>query len=325
MANDARATFISELLNKWINARGDPAYTGMQDLLWVELKKAFEDMMENINDDAEDEKPMCAKRIANGKSTSWGNTEKKLCKILIRLYSWMDGLERKPNWGERGKLRWKKKEKKGVQGVKEREEEKLQFYFRCLVGKVTMLRMLAPHCKFDEVAETVKKGMETMRKEKGISGGNELCKDLDVENFIWGGRFIWNEAQQWVNQYSRLGDQTKGISKVDPGNSTLHKIKVVGDACRKTEQKKEIKKETLNKLEIEVTNGKDLNLGENDVTFNKEALEDLVKEVKHVVDTERAGRKDVQREDRIDEKLKGRVQEAVNKFMEDALPKQQGK
>ncbi|ANQ07545.1 SICA antigen, partial [Plasmodium coatneyi] len=282
--------------------------------IWKEMKPIFHDMMDNVIRDAKDEEDICAEE-------DWGSTEKNLCKMLLRISFWMDGMEQKWNEKEKKYLWEQRKVKTG-----ERNEAKLKYYLRCLIGRTTMTRMLGAHCDMDKVREAVKSGLEDMRQNENPGGGNELCRDVHVKDFMWGGRLIWQQVSEWIDNYSRKKDESKALPEVKPGESLLHTIQSEGErSCRnKSEQeRRKSARETLKTLRIEVADEEEQELGEETGTLAKDAFDDVAREVKNVVDSDEVARKEVQGMDEIGEELKGKVKQAVNKVMKDALPSPQ--
>ncbi|ANQ08960.1 SICA antigen [Plasmodium coatneyi] len=259
--------FKDDFLIKWIWVHGDPMKKGLSKGIWDDMKKVFDDMMENIDRDGKNDQGYCStlQRVHN-------NT-KELCKIVLRIFFWMDGLEQK--WvgemdDEKGYFDWRTR-------TDEAENEKeLLPYYRCLLGKVTMLKMLGRHCKLGEIAQEVINKRNGFRKSKGDFQGNTLCKDVNVKNFKWGGRLIWQQVSEWIDDYKRPEVPEKALRAVTAGNSPLHIIKEQGEqGCMKENMDKQI----LKKLEIEADADEVLNIVEEDVTLDKSALEEIMHKV----------------------------------------------
>ncbi|ANQ06559.1 SICA antigen [Plasmodium coatneyi] len=145
--------------------------------------------MDNILDGAGNDTGICSK-LGNNM-----DFEKELCKILLRIYFWMDGFEQKHEAGMKnstGYFQWKEREKK----ENETEEEwKLQLYYRCLLGRITMMSMLGTHCSMEKVLPIVEGGVVDWRKSHGRSpgSGNELCKGVDLQSLKLGKGLIWEK------------------------------------------------------------------------------------------------------------------------------------
>ncbi|ANQ08845.1 SICA antigen [Plasmodium coatneyi] len=234
--------------------------------------------MKNIGEDAYEEKLLCAYEDDNEKQVLGENKEKELCKILIRMFNWINGLEQK--WDDTLRWTWKPKE------WKNENEKELQAYLRCLIGRVTMMRMLGKHCDLDKVAELVYGAAQGMRGMYGIDDASGICEEVDNESIGMGGRLIWKELDQWLNQYERKKDV--GYREVKAGSSALHHIKQAGETNCPPGEKGKKKEDSSNTLEFLGINGvdKDPSIKEDTKTWEKKALEEAWKEAKRVNDAD---------------------------------------
>ncbi|ANQ08609.1 SICA antigen [Plasmodium coatneyi] len=320
--------FLTKLLELWIRARGVEKVDQFGDLIWKELYDVFNDMMLNIEGDAEDEKEMCESGYSSLRGRDPGSgkwhyskEEAKLCKILLRLHFWIDGLkqdavfvEKKP---EDGYYHWVKREDGGG---KNRREKELQSYLRCLVGKVTMVRMLGQHCKLGEVAHFIKDGVKNMRKEHKVKGKDRICDEIDSESVGVGGKLIWDELIRRLNNYERKEENTKmDLKKVVAGKTTLHERKREGKNrknCPAQEKKEKIDKDTLADLEIKLPPGKDgLDIGEDSLPSGKEALGKVLNKVlKEAVTEAKEGTDDTELVLKIMASLEKKLQQHIGDF-----------
>ncbi|ANQ09289.1 SICA-like antigen [Plasmodium coatneyi] len=260
---------------------GTSKYTRRK-LLWDELKLFSGDMMFNILDDGEKDKEMC--------SSLDSKEEKELCELLLRIFFWMDGLKQIPSKEKVGRFPWVQREK--VEEKDTTEQEALKSYYRCLLGKVTILNMLGKHCKLKEVTPLVTKGRDEMRTTMNLNGGNKFCKDVDFGSLYLGKKFMWEEIKKGIDDFKREDDNGVGLSKVEKGQSKLHTIRNEGQNRRICPQDGNLDKEILEKLEIKVTkDDKDLlSLEDDNDPLGKEPsggskeLEDLLVKAKEAKD-----------------------------------------
>ncbi|ANQ08373.1 SICA antigen [Plasmodium coatneyi] len=229
----------------------------------------FNSMMKNIGEDAYQEKLLCAYEDDNEKQVLGENKEKELCKMLVRMFNWIGGLEQK--WDNTLRWIWKPKEWKGNVS---NEEKELQSYLRCLVGRVTMTRMLGTHCDLDKVANLVKGAVEGMREMHRIQDRSGICDEVDNESIGIGGRLIWKELDEWINDYEKKGEI--GFEEVKKGNSELHRIKKAGETSCPKERKNE--PGTLELLGISGTDG-DPSIRKDTETWEKDAIKEVLKRV----------------------------------------------
>ncbi|ANQ07257.1 Uncharacterized protein PCOAH_00019290 [Plasmodium coatneyi] len=272
-------SLLVDLLVKWVKERRIQKNEDFKNRIWEELEELFKDMMQSIEDNTQAENDFCAFEDEDEKQILGGdNKSKELCKILLRMFFWMGGLELKYERNSGVGWQWvKKKWKKG----ESEEEKELQAYLRCLVGRVTMTRMLGTHCKLDKVAGLVKEAVDGYVGTFGGGDHYEVCKEIDINSVGMGQKFIWGEAQKWINEYSTEENPYKGIKKVSAGNSALHKIKGEGQDCPGEEGQRSTNRKALEELGIKTTSDDDdLILGDDDVSLDNTALEDVLKGVK---------------------------------------------
>ncbi|ANQ10583.1 SICA antigen [Plasmodium coatneyi] len=273
--------FLTKLLERWIIARGMNDVEDFGKLIWQDLRIAFDDMMNNVLEDANDEKTMCARVGPDGKQMlNRDNDSKELCKMLMKISMWIDGWEQKFN----SKKRWhwvpREREKKA-------KERRLQNYLRCLIGKVTMVGMFKTHCKLGKVAPVIKSNMDEKRKEGKIKNRSGICDEIDNASLGVGGKLIWEELDKWINGYTRQANKAKGFREVEAGKSPLHTIKGQGKRGCLTGKEKKERSETFEELGIVVTSGEKDNIAEDTVNWKKSAIGDMLKKVKQKEDQRR--------------------------------------
>ncbi|ANQ10793.1 SICA antigen [Plasmodium coatneyi] len=264
--------FITNLLVQWIKAKGIDKLDNFKDEIWKKLDEIFRDMMENIGENTETENTFCGMEEDNGIGGLKGSVEKELCKILIQIFFWINGLELKYQRKNNVGWQWKPKEWKKRESEQEKE---LQAYLRCLVGHVTLMRMLGMHCALDKVAEHVGQAVDSYINfvEEGDQYGK--CKNVDVSSVRMGGRLIWEQLEQWINTYSRPYNATKGLQAVSKMNTALHRIKKKGETnCPKGI---ESKADTLELLGIH-GGDKEPDIRKDTETWKKNALGEILKE-----------------------------------------------
>ncbi|ANQ08762.1 SICA antigen [Plasmodium coatneyi] len=274
-ATTPETKFKYDFLLKWILARGDPSLNKINNAIWIELYTVFKDMMKNIDRDGFNDKGYCSER-------NWDSKTKELCKILLRLFFWMDGLKQKwegKTGDERGYFYWDKRNDNEITP----KDWKLQSYYRCLVGKVTMMSMLGTHCRMEKVLPIVTGGVGGMRMVKSSGKGNELCRGLNLRNLKMGRRLIWREVLQWINDYKREEpDLGMDLHVVQAGKTTLHRIRDEGQDEKYCPHEKKIERETLKQLEIRADSDEDLSLEEENEPLDKSALEGLLQKAKEL-------------------------------------------
>ncbi|ANQ05720.1 SICA antigen, partial [Plasmodium coatneyi] len=260
-------------------------------LLWEELKTFTGDMMFNIEKDGQQDQKMCEKAS--------GDNAKELCRLLLRIFFWMDGLKQQVPNEQRdstGHMIWIRRDKET--DVK-KEEEQLHSYYRCLIGKVTLVKMLGKHCKLKVVADVVMNDVGKMRKTMNLNGGNQLCNEVDFGSLKLGSRFMWDQIKKRINDFSTENNYGVWLPLVQKGHSKLHTIRdEVQDKGICPNGEENLDKDTLEKLEITVYNDEDLSL-DDDIDTDKDTktsgkeLEELLAKAKQ---EKEAGKEDKEEE-----------------------------
>ncbi|ANQ08197.1 SICA antigen [Plasmodium coatneyi] len=275
--------FLTKLLHLWIMARGTSQLDEFETLIWDDLWKVFDDMMNNVLEDANDEKTLCAREDGNRKQILHGDNQgKELCKMLIKISLWIDGWNQK--FDRINRWHWVPRERE-----KKAKERRLQNYLRCLIGKVTMLGMFKTHCKLNKVTPVVKISMENKRKEGNVKNRSGICDEIDNASIGVGGKLIWEELENWINGYTRQANEGKGFREVVAGQSPLHTIKGEGkNGCPTGKEKEGNREETLSDLGIVVIPGEEKeNKEEDNVNWKKSAIGDMLKKLKQKEDERR--------------------------------------
>ncbi|ANQ08384.1 SICA antigen [Plasmodium coatneyi] len=267
--------FITNLLVQWIKAHSMKDMEKFGDQIWQDLDKLFKDMMENTEDSTETENTFCG--MEDSKGVALGNsTEKELCKILLRIFFWINGLKLK--WDNVAGWQWVEKEWKKESA----DEKQLQAYLRCLVGKVTMMRMFGTHCALDKVANLVKEAVDGYVGSFGSGDHYKVCEEVDISSVRMGGRLIWKELGQWIEKYKREKNDRKGLQEVREGNTALHRIKNDGENnCprEKGQKKEEDSSKTLESLGINPGDGEP-DIRKDTETWEKEAMKEVLEKTK---------------------------------------------
>ncbi|ANQ08178.1 SICA-like antigen [Plasmodium coatneyi] len=228
--------------------------------------------MYNVLDDGQDDQDMCS-NLDDKK-----HSEKELCKILARIFLWMDGLKLDPSKEKVGSFPWVPRKEEDEKP----KEKELHSYYRCLIGKVTILNMLGKHCMLKEVSETVKNGREEMRRTNDLGEGNQLCKDVYFGSLKLGNRFMWEEIKKEIDGHERENDHSVGLSLVTKGKSKLHTVRdQVLDTSICPSGEGTLDQTILQNLEIKVIDNEDLSLDEatdppGKKTSGKDELEDVL-------------------------------------------------
>ncbi|ANQ09353.1 SICA antigen [Plasmodium coatneyi] len=234
-------------------------------------------MMENIEESTGPENLLCSMPDDKGNSIKEHSKGYNLCKMLVRIYFWINGLE--PKW--KRNLGWQWKIKEWEKSVSEGEKE-IQAYLRCLIGKVTMTRMLGRHCALDKVAGIVSGAVDGYIGAFGSGDHYEVCKEVDISSVRMGGRLIWKELGQWINEYHREKDERRALKKVEKMDTALHRIKEAGKICPPEKREDgESRSNTLEKLGISGVD-KEPDIRKDTKTWEKGAMEEALDEAKKV-------------------------------------------
>ncbi|ANQ06889.1 SICA-like antigen, partial [Plasmodium coatneyi] len=210
--------YFTEFMKKWLTEKG--ASKTNANVLLERIKEGMGDILENIYEDAEEEKQYCSIRDTKGKEILKDEISKALCKILIRIFYWMDGLRQKGNKKEEI-WEWERRV------LTDSAEKELQDYLRCIVGKIVIVRMFGKHCRLNEVTPIVKKAIEGNIGKKGVEKEHKKCEEMDFESLKIGGKIFWEEIE-------------KSIERNNEGGETIRKIKKQGqcggnDVTKRTE------------------------------------------------------------------------------------------
>ncbi|ANQ10480.1 SICA antigen [Plasmodium coatneyi] len=246
-------------------------------MIWDELEEVFNDMMKNIEKDGGNDQGHCS---TLGKDDNL-DRPKELCKLLLRISFWMDGFVRENKGTVRD--RWVPREKR-IDVRKEQEE--LQHYYRCLLGNVIIIKMLGTHCDLEKVAQTVRDGRGFMRLSVGNTGpGNDVCKGVDVGSLNLAGKFMWEEIKEWINAYKGTGGEARRSTIGIKRQNKLQRIRAEGQDKTYCPHEKKTERETLEKLGITVPDDydEDINLQNDSAPLEKNALVELVKDVRSIV------------------------------------------
>ncbi|ANQ07053.1 SICA antigen [Plasmodium coatneyi] len=260
--------------------------------------------MNNIQDDGKNDQGHCSE-VGDG----W---EKELCKLLIRIFLWMDGLVQKHEPVYESNVRYTTWERR--ENERTREKEVLHSYYRCLIGKVTMVKMLGDHCDLEKVSTTVATRRAFMRQSVGNTGlGNTICNKVDVGSLIMGKTLIWKELKKWIDVYQRPGDPQRGLNQVKKEESALHLRRNNGQrpSCPSGNKKGQINKEALKNLGIVVDQDGELKILEDNVTFGKSALEEVVKKGLDAMQIASAVGNDEQKEPQVEKTVRKAVSKAI--------------
>ncbi|ANQ05791.1 SICA-like antigen [Plasmodium coatneyi] len=187
--------YFKEFMEEWLRKEGESKRNA--NVLLKRIKEGMRDILENIYQDAEEEKQHCNIHGDDGSPKLKDDASKALCKILIRIFYWIGGLRQV---GDKGKgWIW------GRTVLTIPAEKKLQDYLRCIVGKIVIVRMFGTHCRLNEVTPIVKQAIGENVEKKGIQDEHEKCENIDFKSLSIGGKIFWEEIEKSIEQ-----DEEKG-------------------------------------------------------------------------------------------------------------------
>ncbi|ANQ07733.1 SICA antigen [Plasmodium coatneyi] len=181
MITRGKFNFMSQLLPRWIRKYGIGSVDNIGDHVWKDIEGMFEELIRRLNDDSTEEKTLCVD--IDKEDTTNTTIKKELCKALIRIIYFVSGI--KAGSGiEKG---WKGGKDKGADA-----------YLRCVVGKVTTVKLFEDHCRINEVSKYVKQKVEEKLKEYGVQGRYEKCKLVESEGINVGKKFVGEQIDKWA-------------------------------------------------------------------------------------------------------------------------------
>ncbi|ANQ07731.1 SICA-like antigen [Plasmodium coatneyi] len=192
--------FLSSLLTKWIIEKGMNNVNQFGIGIWAGLGKMFDNLMGTLGPGEEKEiATSCATGMKeNGeKITPWGNTEKELCKAMIKVMLYTNGLTQKLAVRDK------------VAG-----EDEVTTYLRCLVGTITLIELYGQHCLFGKVLPHVSRVVKQSVQDNKLSMTENMCYNLNLEEAKVGGKLIGATIKKWVQNEIKKGNSANGKNRV---------------------------------------------------------------------------------------------------------------
>ncbi|ANQ06892.1 SICA antigen [Plasmodium coatneyi] len=236
--------------------------------IWKDIEDVLKDMLKNVQKDAPEINSLCGDYKEDSGGIVARNRGKDLCKMLIKIIYWIDGLIEKEEKIGHKKWNWKWERRKDIK----EEDWELQAYLRCILGKITMTKMLATHCDMDRVTPIVTGAIEGTLLQKGVQAEHEKCDEIDFRSLNIGKKFFWEEIDKWIKQETREGG---GIRKIKSDGE-----KCVGTApTKKTSADAVVKKKNVVKLLGSGDPNELQELIEKDTKLPKEVLNKVVEKI----------------------------------------------
>ncbi|ANQ07262.1 SICA antigen [Plasmodium coatneyi] len=198
------------------------------------MKKIYESMVKNIEQDTSMEPALCAFEDDNNNQVLRGDIEsKELCKMLIRTFLWMNKM--KQVYKDIVGWTWDKDE------TNYGNEEELQSYFRCIIGRMTILKMLGKHCKLGKVAPVVEGALGGILEHLGVKYDHDKCDEMDLGSLSLGGKLFWGEIEKWIYEKKEEGKVIRG--RKDQGKNCPEKSSLndIGKNMSEKEKKSAVK------------------------------------------------------------------------------------
>ncbi|ANQ10811.1 SICA-like antigen [Plasmodium coatneyi] len=166
--------FISQLITKWVMTKG----------IWGGMKTVFTNLMSTLKG----EQPIIATTCETGldsnfqEITPWDKEEKELCKAMMKVMSYTNGLTQ--NFGVRD----------GIKG-----EDTVTTYLRCLIGTVVLAELYGSNCRFDKVLPHVSGMVHAYVESNLMEMTDKKCSEFSLESAQIGGKLISKTVVDWIN------------------------------------------------------------------------------------------------------------------------------
>ncbi|ANQ05871.1 SICA-like antigen [Plasmodium coatneyi] len=177
--------FLSKLLPQWIRKYGMKDVENIGEHVWKDMESMFNDLRKRIKTDSHVEMSICAD-IGKGE-TPHVTIKKELCKALVRIIYYVSGIKLPENRGQGNPTKEKIK--------------KVDLYLRCLVGKVTMIKLFGEHCRIEDVAQYLVGVIKDKLSTHGAADKYNQCKLVNYEEINIGKKFIGEGIEKWVKIY----------------------------------------------------------------------------------------------------------------------------
>ncbi|ANQ07845.1 SICA antigen, partial [Plasmodium coatneyi] len=207
--------YFTEFLVEWIKVKNYRT-SGDYDKIWNDLEKIFEDAMKNVFSDLTIINNLCSGEVQDGEKKNFSPEDKELCKTMVKILLYINGI--------------RIAEYHNIKGIKSApSHEQIDSYFRCIVGRIIMIKWLGGHCSRHKVAETVLSAVKGWGGMSTMQDVHKKCAGLDFINMGIGGKYLWPQMEEWAQEKK----QDKKSTYVRNGIVNLETRKNKGTKCTK--------------------------------------------------------------------------------------------
>ncbi|CAA9987782.1 SICAvar, type II [Plasmodium knowlesi strain H] len=199
--------YFTEFMQKWLAKEG--AAKMQAEVLLKRVREGMDSMFDNMDEKTDEEGNLCQSQKEGAHHILEDDTNRELCKILVRLFYWIGGLRQRGEGEGGNKWIWDK-----IQ-ITEAAEKEVQNYLRCILGKIVIVKMLGTHCHMSKVLPIVKKGIDKTIREKKFQEEHENCEKIDFKSLSMGRNFFWKEIEKSIMNDRGGGKNIKKI--IDQG------------------------------------------------------------------------------------------------------------
>ncbi|ANQ07311.1 Uncharacterized protein PCOAH_00019240 [Plasmodium coatneyi] len=149
--------------------------------MWDDMKKEWGRLRSTITRDTDPEIQRLCAQDTSGKIKIHG-PEKGMCKNIMRIYYYMQGLET-PTW-------------KIPKTTSENKEDKS--FFRCIVGMMALIKLFGHRACFKKYTDYAHKVSEVARKKAGLADNTKICAGMNFDQLKIGTAFIGETISGWI-------------------------------------------------------------------------------------------------------------------------------
>ncbi|ANQ05827.1 SICA antigen [Plasmodium coatneyi] len=201
--------YFTEFLVEWIKVKKYKT-SGDYDKIWNDLEQIFEDAMKNVYSGLTLIAQLCSEEVDDEEKKHFSSEDKELCKTMVKVLLYINGI-RIAGYHN-------------IQGIESKEgHAQIDSYFRCIVGRIILIKWLGGHCSRKKVSGTVLEATKAFEAFSKVQDVHKICEGLDFMNMSIGGKFLWKQIEQWAEQ------------KKQDGKSTYVKAGIVNLETRKTQ------------------------------------------------------------------------------------------
>ncbi|ANQ06603.1 SICA antigen [Plasmodium coatneyi] len=196
--------YLAEFLVDWIKAKNYKS-SGDYDKIWDDLKKVFNEMVGTLwlgNDIIDG---LCTGKVTE-ENKNWTNEDKELCKISVKILSYIDGIK----IGTYANI---------VRIEGEENKSAVESYLRCIVGRTLLIKWFGGHCSRMKVAGDVLQAVDAWKLGSSSSSNagrnHERCAGLDFKNLNIGGKYLWPQMEEWAKKTGKAWQAAEGVKKMN--------------------------------------------------------------------------------------------------------------